>query len=241
MIGINRLTIRRSIWTIDDNFATSRIARITSRVGYELVPPLIRQMIFRPRKSLTNVRYLAKTTTSRSCSRSTKSCQFYLSSQRAPKHYFAPLIMASLCSLCSSISFLDLPPHPCSLAGHHIPFKVDSVLLPYLTKPFITPEGKKQALPVGSLGLAHHPPLLDLQTAAKNCDICALIEQSVDSVRATLELAKQDKFYAAYDKTGPPIWEFWMSKRKDGEDGFSVWIWRQRVHKRTWWELWDSV
>lgn len=78
-------------------------------------------------------------------------------------------------------------------------------------------------LPVGPLGLAHHPTLLDLQTAAKNCDICALIEQSVDSVRATLELAKQDKFYAAYDKTGPPIWEFWMSKREDGEDGFSVW------------------
>ncbi|QDS67590.1 hypothetical protein FKW77_003719 [Venturia effusa] len=131
--------------------------------------------------------------------------------------------MPSLCSLCSSISFLDLPPYPSSLAGHQIPFKADSVLLPYLTKRIITPEGKTEPLPVGSLGLAHHPSLLGLQTAAKTCEICALIEQSVDEVRDTLDLARQDKFYAAYDKTGPPIWEFWLSKRKHGEDGFCVW------------------
>lgn len=131
--------------------------------------------------------------------------------------------LCSLCSLCSSISFLDLPPYPSSLAGHHIPFEADSVLLPYLTKRIITPEGIVESVLVGSLGLAHHPTLLDLQTAAKNCDICALIEQSVDGVKNVLELAKQDKYCAAYDKTGPPIWQFWLSKRKEGEDGFSVW------------------
>lgn len=131
--------------------------------------------------------------------------------------------MPSLCSLCSSISFIDLPPYPSSLAGHHIPFKADGVLLPYLTKRFVTPEGTRKSEPVGSLGLAHHPSLDDLQTAAKECDICALIDQSVDGVMETLELAKQDKFYVAYDKTGPPIWEFWLSKRNEGEDGFSVW------------------
>lgn len=51
---------------------------------------------------------------------------------------------------------------------------------------------------VGYLGLAHHFSFLDLQTAAKNCDVCALIEQSVDGVS-------------------------WLSKKRDGEDGFSVW------------------
>lgn len=45
----------------------------------------------------------------------------------------------------------------------------------------------------------------------------------MDGVKNVLELAKQDKYCAAYDKTGPPIWQFWLSKRKEGEDGFSVW------------------
>ncbi|TID27527.1 homodimeric type dihydroorotase [Venturia nashicola] len=88
---------------------------------------------------------------------------------------------------------------------------------------FAAPGGTMKSEPVGSLGLAHHPTLLALQTAAKDCDICALIEESVNGVVETLELAKQEEFYAAFDETGPPIWEFWLSKRKDGEDGFSVW------------------
>lgn len=45
----------------------------------------------------------------------------------------------------------------------------------------------------------------------------------MDDVRATLEEAMKDQLYVMYDKTGPPIWEFYLSKRNEGEDGFCVW------------------
>jgi hypothetical protein len=131
--------------------------------------------------------------------------------------------MPSLCSLCSSISFLELPSFPPSLAGHHVPFKADSELLPYITKTVSSPEKGKHKMPVGSLGLAHQTSLTFLQEAAKICDICTLIEQSVNRVRAVLEEAGKDKIYVTYDTTGPPTWEFWLSQRREGEDGFLVW------------------
>lgn len=131
--------------------------------------------------------------------------------------------MPSLCNLCSQISFLDLPPFPSSLAGYHVPFKADSELLPFLTKVITTPEKRRQRIPVGSLGLAHHLTLAALREAAKICEVCALIEQSVDRVRATLEEAKKSTSYVTFDKTGPPTWEFFLSKRGEGEDGLLAW------------------
>jgi hypothetical protein len=133
--------------------------------------------------------------------------------------------MASLCSICSSIPLLDLPPFPPSLSGYHVPYKAHSELLPWLTKRTAAPDQDKGYVkwPVGSLGLAHQPTLSALQESAKTCDICTLIEQSVNRVRAVLEEAAEDKFYVTYDKTGPPTWEFWVSGRREGEDGFLVW------------------
>jgi hypothetical protein len=131
--------------------------------------------------------------------------------------------MPSLCILCSQISFLDLPPFPPSLAGYHVPFKADSDLLPFVTKVTTTPEKRIQRIPVGSLGLAHHPSLAALWEAAKICEICALLEQSVDRVRATLEEAKKSNSYVAFDRTGPPTWEFFLSKRGKGEHGLLAW------------------
>jgi hypothetical protein len=132
--------------------------------------------------------------------------------------------MPSLCSLCDKISFLDLPPYPPSLAGYHVPFKANSELFPFITKTISTPEKGKHKMPVGPLGLAHHPSLVALQDAAEGgCEVCAMIEQSVDRVRAVLEEAGKDKLYVTYDRTGPPTWEFWLSKRKEGGDGVAVW------------------
>lgn len=78
-------------------------------------------------------------------------------------------------------------------------------------------------MPVGSLGLEYHPTLSALKEAAKTCDVCALIEQSVNKVIALLEEAGKDEMYVAYDKTGPPTWEFFLSKREEGESGLLAW------------------
>lgn len=77
--------------------------------------------------------------------------------------------------------------------------------------------------PSRSLGLPHHSTLASLRNAAQSCEICALIEQSVDRVRKILEEANKDPDFVAYDENGAPTFEFSLSKRPEGEDGFLVW------------------
>jgi hypothetical protein len=137
--------------------------------------------------------------------------------------------MPSLCSLCSQISFLDLPPFPDWLGGYHVPHSPDSELLPFLPK-HIDDDLSRRVVP-GSLGLPHHPSLANLQEAAASCDVCKLIEQSVGRVRKILEEVQNDKQYVYYNKSGPPLYEFFMSKRRENEDGLLVWSRAEKNHE----------
>jgi hypothetical protein len=125
--------------------------------------------------------------------------------------------MPSLCSLCSQISFLDLPPFPDWLGGYHVPLGADSELVPFL------PDDTDVTISANNLGNSHHPSLPALQEAAVSCEICALIEQSVDRVRKLLDEAQNNKHFAYYDKSGGPAYEFFMSRRRKGEDGLLIW------------------
>jgi len=82
-----------------------------------------------------------------------------------------------------------------------------------------------------SLGLPHHPSLAALQEAAKSCSVCALIEQSVNRVRNTYEEACKDEDWASWYDNGPPIYEFFMSQRKEGEDGILLWSMAEKTDR----------
>ena len=125
--------------------------------------------------------------------------------------------MPSLCSLCSQIAFLDLPPFPVWLGGYHVPLAADSELIPFL------PDDHDVIVSASNLGIPHHPSLPALQEAAASCEICALIDQSVGRVRKLLDEAQNNKHFMRYDRSGGPLYEFFMSKRREGEDGLLVW------------------
>lgn len=134
--------------------------------------------------------------------------------------------MTQLCALCSKLPFVNLPPFPDWLNKYHVPLKADDDLVPYLPdreEGSITKDNPHGVAKTGSLGIAHHQTFEALQEAAKSCDVCFLIEQSVQTVRDLLEEANKDPRYVYYNKAGPPKYEFSITGRHEDEEGLLVW------------------
>lgn len=131
--------------------------------------------------------------------------------------------MPKLCSLCSSISFLDLPPYPEWIGGYHVPIAPLSEMVPHVPKSEEGEDGKHKSVPAGSIGISYHQSLEELQAAAKECEICALIEDSALRVKSLFEEALETPRFAYYDKSEGPNYELGMTKRREGEDGVMVW------------------
>ncbi|KAF2101722.1 HET-domain-containing protein [Rhizodiscina lignyota] len=135
--------------------------------------------------------------------------------------------MPGLCSICSNISFLDLPPFPPWIGWYHVPLHHLSELVPFVPRDEedhdALKSGTRKAVSPGSLGLPYHQSLEALQEAAKTCDVCSLVEESVLRVKGLVEGAFKDARFAYYDKSGGPKYEFGITKRRDGEDGLLVW------------------
>ncbi|RDW56534.1 hypothetical protein BP6252_14124 [Coleophoma cylindrospora] len=122
----------------------------------------------------------------------------------------------TLCSVCKTIPFADLPDFPTWLPTFHLPL-MERDLVPYL--PMDDKEWKQEGK---TLGLPHHKTIEMLRTAAESCGICQLINVGVSRVLELLGVANESEWYRYGDKSGPPTMELFVCKREAGGDGFVV-------------------
>jgi DNA-binding transcriptional LysR family regulator len=118
--------------------------------------------------------------------------------------------MDTLCDICRSIAWDDIPSFPEELydripSGHNY--------FQYLhRKPKVRLEEP--------LGTRHHGSLEALRhAAAQGCGLCVLVEHQVDGLLSELERLGQPRRY--YDNVQPQF-DLWLIKRPDGADG--VWV-----------------
>jgi hypothetical protein len=116
----------------------------------------------------------------------------------------------TLCSLCQSTPFRDLPelsPSWCgSLTGDQDrnQFYLD-----------------KASPPNELLGFPHQPSLEALEASAASCGVCSLINESVVRFIAAYRKAEQDPSFLHWDRHGCPVnFQLWLTRRLGSADGF---------------------
>lgn len=123
---------------------------------------------------------------------------------------------ATLCELCQSISFHDLPPFPDdsyirTLSGYeHLQEAIHREKDPLIPEP---------------LGFHHHPDLEGLRRAsAAGCELCRQVEIQAD--RLLGDVAEEKAWIAGYPEVRArptdPSFDLWVTKRGQGGDGFWV-------------------
>lgn len=138
--------------------------------------------------------------------------------------------MANICSLCSSIPFLDLPVFPKWLRTYHIPVGGRSNLIPFVPEKHAVEVGednrgvRNKVKPEMSLGIPYHKDSMALSASANTCELCSIVYKSVLEVKNIWDGEQKNPRFTYYDRSGPPKYELFLSaRREDGEDGFIVW------------------
>ncbi|ERF75018.1 hypothetical protein EPUS_09159 [Endocarpon pusillum Z07020] len=121
----------------------------------------------------------------------------------------------NLCALCRSIPFERLPQLPsdweCIINRRELPsFVFNSSLSSALDVP---------------IGFRYHSSLEDLAASAGGCRLCDLLNDSVSGFSASYRKAENDPLFAYYEDAHlglPSNFQFWLTKRINGGDGFLV-------------------
>lgn len=123
---------------------------------------------------------------------------------------------ATLCELCRSIPFQDLPPFPedsysVTLSGYK---HIQEAMHRSMHEPIPEP-----------LGFHHHPDLESLRRAsAAGCELCCQIEIQADCLLG--DFATRKEWYAGYPEVRKPAadssFDLWLTKRSGTGDGFWV-------------------
>ena len=130
---------------------------------------------------------------------------------------------ATLCELCQSIPFLDLPHFPDDSYTRTATGKehLQELIHHKLDDPIPEP-----------LGFHHHPKLESLRRAsAAGCELCRQIEIQAD--RLLEDIAERKARWVEYPSvatpTGDPSFDLWVTRRGEGGDGF--WVSAKSVSK----------
>lgn len=117
----------------------------------------------------------------------------------------------TLCSLCQSTPFRDLP-------------ELSSIWWPSISG---DPDRNqfhinKGSTPSDILRFPHQPSLEALETSAASCGVCSLIKESVVKFNAAYRTAEQnDPRFVHFDRHGYPVnFQLWLTRRLDNGDGF---------------------
>lgn len=118
----------------------------------------------------------------------------------------------SLCGICSSIDFQNLPAFPTAeyqlyLAGlQH-------------AQVFSKKRGTSDDAIAALSRVRHHPSLANLRTAVDNgCKLCKLILAQADALLAELQTLRPERYRNDY----LPTFDMWLSQREEGGQGFCV-------------------
>jgi hypothetical protein len=125
-------------------------------------------------------------------------------------------MIATLCPLCQSVPFHDLPPFP---DGSY-----NRTLSGYEDFHVFLHNDTKDEIP-NPFGFQHHTNLESLRSAsASGCELCRQIEMQADGVLA--DIAAKYARYAQFPEVNlgvnDPSFHLWITKRADGGDGFWV-------------------
>jgi hypothetical protein len=124
----------------------------------------------------------------------------------------------SLCSLCISIPFEDLP----NLSPSYFP---GSSGWKYIHAFYNRPMLNKSGQPIGSsqpLGYPYHPNINALRASASNCQLCDLVLTVVEKVISERNRATQEQMTKFNNFPAVLSLELWLTKRRDMGDGFWV-------------------
>jgi hypothetical protein len=120
----------------------------------------------------------------------------------------------TLCELCKSIPLDGIPPFPRNYWNGRSSWKYIHV--------FIESQEISQPGTIKQVGLPHYPNLRALRDSANTCHLCNLILTAVDNVVAELNDVTEEKILRYNNRPGRPTFELWLTKRRDGGDGFWV-------------------
>ncbi|OAA69242.1 Heterokaryon incompatibility [Akanthomyces lecanii RCEF 1005] len=119
----------------------------------------------------------------------------------------------TLCDICSSIAFENLPPFPTN------EYQLTLSGLQHVHMLVVKRGTSKEAIAALSR-VRHHASLASLRTAADNgCKLCALILAQSDALLTELETLQNGQRSEGH----LPTFDMWLSQREEGGQGFCVW------------------
>jgi hypothetical protein len=125
-----------------------------------------------------------------------------------------------LCNLCCSIPFQQLPSLPDCYRAHTEP---GQGLILFIPQYGTTPDEQ--------WGFPHQPSFEALQDAARECELCGLLQEAVSQFTKNLDTAQRDKDNThGYKKAAPTNGRLRLTSRYSGEDGFMLWTDAQKAH-----------
>lgn len=119
----------------------------------------------------------------------------------------------TLCDICGSIAFENLPPFPTN------EYQLTLSGLQHVHMLVVKRGTSKEAI-VALSRVRHHASLASLRTAADNgCELCALILAQADALLTELETLQNGQ----RSEDHLPTFDMWLSQREEGGQGFCVW------------------
>ena len=132
---------------------------------------------------------------------------------------FATIRTMSLCSLCRSIPFENLPHLPLRWRGGV------SSIQDHFSMPVFCLDRKLSSGSNEPLGFPHHNSLEVLAASASDCELCGLIYHSTSFVASYREAEKDPVFSHYQSGSGLPCeLQLWLTRRLNGGDGFLTFV-----------------